>query len=253
MNDGHSPVEDSSYNVTQAYFFENTKYFNKKISVLGDSLSTYQGYSPSDHADPYYPKSTGNFPRMDSVERMYWKQVANCLDLSIENINAYSSSTVFGTNPTYTSFTDSDRLNGLGNPDIIIVEGGTNDIYSGKNSSDVNSANINDYDISKFSEAYSYVIRNLQTIYPNAKIICLTPTFINNNVSGRVNCTFSRINEICDNIIKLADYFGVECIDVRKLGINYSNFDKMTIDGIHYGVYIHSMIAEKIIDILQNY
>lgn len=229
-------------------FLNNNYYKNKRLSILGDSISTYNGITPSDKANAFYP--SGN---LQNVNNTYWKLVQNALDLNLDVNNSYSSSTVSSPNNEFSSFCDDSRLENLGNPDIIIVEGGTNDIYTGKNSSDINSFDINHYDISKFSDAYAYVIRKLQSLYPFATIITLTPNFIlNNNDFSRPNCTYQRINDICDNIVTLSNHLGAIPIDLRKAGINMSNITSCTIDGLHWNMLGHSLVANLIISTLLN-
>ena len=246
INDGNSPVLTDNYTKLKAVNIKYGIFKDKKISILGDSLSTYNGYSPTDYATPYYPKSK---TKMNNVNRMYWKKVIDELGMILDTDNAYSLSTVVS-NTTYTSLSDDNRLSALGNPDVIIVEGGTNDIYSGKNSSNINSYELNTYDKTKFSEAYVYILNKLTELYPNAKIICLTPAKIlyNENYPARSNCTYDRINDICDNIIELATNFGCEYIDLRKIGFNYKNINYMTLEGLHWNSLMHSRVAQAIIN-----
>lgn len=250
INDGNSPVSTDNYTKLKAVNIKYGIFKDKKISILGDSLSTYNGYSPTDYATPYYPK---NDTRMNNVNRMYWKKVIDELGMVLDTDNSYSSSTVVS-NTTYTSLSDDNRLSALGNPDVIIVEGGTNDIYSGKNSSNINSYELNTYDKTKFSEAYVYILNKLTELYPNAKIICLTPAQIlyNETYPARSNCTYNRINDICDNIIELARNFGCEYIDLRKIGFNYKNINSMTLEGLHWNSLMHSKVSQAIINKLNE-
>ena len=240
----NNDISLDSGNLCNINLIKNTIFTNKKISILGDSISSFDGISPSDKLEAFYPK--GN---INNSSDTYWGQIITELGANLEVNNSYSSSTVCSPNTQYSSFCDENRLTSLGNPDIIIVEGGTNDIYSGKNSSKVNTYKIETYNTNNFSEAYSYVIRKLQTLYTNAKIICLTPNFIWNegDYSGRTHCTFERINDICDNIITLSNHFGAIPIDLRKAGINYSNILSCTVDGLHWNKLGHSLVANYIL------
>ena len=250
INDGHSPVLTENYTKLKAINIKYGIFKDKKISILGDSLSSFKGYSPEDHAVPFYPKDNTN---MNNINRIYWKKVIDELGMILDTDNAYSSSTVVE-NTTFTSLSDDNRLSTLGNPDVIIVEGGTNDIYSGKNSSNINSYELTQYDKTKFSEAYLYILNKLTELYPNAKIICLTPAQIlyNENYPARSNCTYERINDICDNIIELATNFGCEYIDLRKIGFNYKNINYMTLEGLHWNPLMHSKVSQAIINKLNE-
>ena len=235
-------------NLLYCKFINNNFWKNKRLSILGDSISTYEGITPSDKASAFFPK--GN---LQDVNNTYWKLVQNALGMNLETNNSYSSSTVTTPNMQYTSFCDENRLNSLGNPDLVIIEGGTNDIYTGKDSSNIDSFDILNYDTTKFTDAYAYVIRNIQNKYPWAKIICITPCFIvNNETYNRPNCTYQRINDICDNIITLCKHLGATPIDLRTSGINMGNILNTTVDGLHWNMIGHNLVANLILEKLLN-
>jgi hypothetical protein len=132
----------------------------KKISILGDSISTYSGHIPSGYAT-YYPKGDVN-----SVDKTWWQLLINNNNMIIGQNVSYSGSTV-QSDGTH-SYLQDDRIAALGAngiPDIIIIEGSTNDgniedltasgeIISTLPTLPLTSANQSVYDTTTFVGAY---------------------------------------------------------------------------------------------------
>jgi len=68
----------------------NNKYTGKKISILGDSISTFEGYIPNNYKS-FYPASYGD---VRSIFDTWWMQVINGLGAQLFINNAYGGSTV---------------------------------------------------------------------------------------------------------------------------------------------------------------
>ena len=140
---------------------------SKKVSIIGDSISTFTGYIPSDYPS-YYPHEGGERSSdVVSVEDTWWKKLINSTNSSLEVNVSYSGSTASNLVKGFSS-----RVPLLGTPDIIIVALGTND--SGRA---VPIGNIDfdadTYDLSQFAPAYIKGIKDTISLYPYARIICL--------------------------------------------------------------------------------
>lgn len=120
-----------------------------KFSIIGDSISTYAGYVQG--YTTYYPYNPGGESNtVDSVDKTYWMQLINKFQGSLAMNISFSGSCVSYAEDTYkcnnpaatTNFTfvakspsnDNkcflrryDEHRDLGNPDVIIIYGGTND------------------------------------------------------------------------------------------------------------------------------
>lgn len=233
----------------------------RKISVLGDSISSYNGYVPSD-ALYYYPTSD-----VDNVNRMYWEFLALQENMVIDTINAYAGSTVatkWSTNPGRPPFYDSDRLNNLGNPDYIIVYGGVND-YGGNPLGDY--PNPGQYtNMFEFRTAYAYVLSQLKTIYPSARIICMTLLTVNSayNEAGvfppkqnavrqslATDTTTHFLYEFNESIVELAKRYECSVCDISDC-MNYYNTANESVDGVHPKMIIHNRIKEKLLSVLKT-
>jgi hypothetical protein len=118
--DGYPVIEGMATNLA-------TPTTQKRISVIGDSISTFRGIVPNGYSC-HYPTADGD---LTSMSQTYWWILANelMLDATIERNISYSGSCVsFAQSvdqPHYTKrFIDNQ---GVGEPEIVIIHGGTND------------------------------------------------------------------------------------------------------------------------------
>lgn len=138
-----------------------------KVSLIGDSISTYKGYIYDD-GKTYYPN--GNIL---AVEDTYWMKLITSSNAELEVNASYSGSCVANTRPApYPSLCD--RIPLIGNPDTVVIALGTNDsadnVDLGTFDYDVD---VNDLDESKFRNAYIKGIKMIQSSHPDATIICV--------------------------------------------------------------------------------
>lgn len=340
---------DEAYNAFKMTITTPSIYNEKRLSVLGNSISSYRNMGLAGAG--FYP--SGN---VYTSGQLYWAQVKSALHLTLDTLNAYSQTMVTGKDNSMSMTT---RGTNLGTPDIILFEGGTNDIYgnveSGQWSGDdvldlsatltatwsqgridgtagtdrdsetiirtalitvsvgeplvfytneivanayiykygaddsyigydsfpINANNGYKYTYSptsakiricltnsdysainptfaenltvklpyatEFIPAYTKAVKQIQTKYPNAKLICISPAFIEKNSTGREYCTIENIQRICEAEKLVCEYLGVPFIDCRKLKMNSSNIGSYTVDGLHWNYQFHSAVASAII------
>ena len=101
-------------------------YNGKKISLLGDSITTYVGYIPSGQTYEY----TGSNHGISSVNDTWWKKLINALGMELVRNNSWTGTcvstirdSVKGTNSN--AVVRSELLGN--NPDVIILYMGIND------------------------------------------------------------------------------------------------------------------------------
>ena len=188
------------------------------ISVLGDSLSTFEGYTPSRAVffDRYNSAQTG----LESVEDTWWMQVIRSLKGELGVNHSLAGSTVAG--GLLSSGTSEERIRALGakgDPDLILVMMGTNDWAYGVLPDD-------------FEEAYGRMLKMLRRQYPNAEVWCGTIP------SGKLVDPAERFFFNMDSLISPARYTGIiqrlaqaEGMKVADLGKNGEEYE--TIDGVH--------------------
>ncbi len=201
----------------------------KKISILGDSISTFEGYTV--HEGLFYERYIQNISGVKNVEQTWWMQVIRGLGAELLVNDSFSGSEVSGN--ISTSGTSSKRLKNLGaegTPDIIFIYMGTNDWGYYVMPED-------------FRKAYQLLLEKVKNLYPNAKICCATllrgkepknksDLFI--NVEG---CLSPRLYS---SVIRdCARESGAYLIDLEKYQVEYD-----TIDGVHPDIHGMEQIAK---------
>lgn len=165
----------------------------KKISILGDSISTYTNYSNGVAADttnstirnnlvwygydPGQPTFGGS-----SCDSTWWQMTINTLGADRLVNNSNSGESVFdAVKERCMQLHDDTGENAGETPDIIFVYLGTNDNYRSMG----NTALLNMEDIARkgdnlnytptyLTEAYAIMLYRIQKTYPDAEIYCLT-------------------------------------------------------------------------------
>lgn len=140
----------------------------KKFSVLGDSISTLEGYNPPGYS-LFFQGEKCKKAKVFTREDTWWGQVIDFFGGELLVNNSWSGSRVTRLPNSFELFPSGcsdERTNGLhiGNvtPDIIIVYMGTNDWGFGvKPEPD-------------FSQAYDNMLNKLRNNYPEAEIWCCT-------------------------------------------------------------------------------
>ena len=166
----------------------------KKISILGDSISTYKGISSGENAandtnstiadnlvwygyDPTQPIFGGS-----SCDSTWWQRTINALGATRLVNNSNSGESVFNAvTGRCMQLHDDTGENAGETPDIIFIYLGTNDNYRSMG----NTALLNMEDIARkgdnlnytptyLTEAYAIMLYRIQKTYPDAEIYCLT-------------------------------------------------------------------------------
>lgn len=163
-----------------------------KVSVLGDSYSTFTGYvTPAKNKVYYHQDKKTN--GLESVDQTWWMQVIKGVDGTLEVNNSYSGSTVCYTGYNKLDFSKTSfvrRANELGSPDLILVCGGTNDGWAKSPIGDYKYADWTEEDLKAFRPACAKMFATLKEKHPKAKIVFV----LNCDIGGGV--TKSAL-EIC--------------------------------------------------------
>ena len=238
---------------------------NVVVSVLGDSISTYEGYSYTDNGSWYYGpvgSSTITVPERtfaNGVNETWWMRFINTKGFRLGSNASYGGSLVTNisnTNPyngiSIPSFNNENRLKKLsenGIPDFIFVFGGMNDLINlvGNDGGRVNIGDgsaTNMASDQNFAGAYNQLLIKLKKMYPNTKIITLVPFNYGNNTRGGYDYVSSYIRNI-------SAVNGIEYIDLGETVLNGStSLAYMVYDNpyyIHPNTYGMEVIKEKII------
>ena len=223
----------------------------KRLSILGDSIDTYEGYIP-DGYESYY--DAGN---LESVEDTWWKKVIRATGMELCVNNSYSGTRVAVTGwlgdyagclaSRNKALHDGEKI-----PDIIIVRMGCNDFNNEIAVGDYGASDGLNFDTGKFSDAYAQTLYNITTAYPTSKVYCCTCPASEKNTpteGSEVNGNGLAFYEFNDLIRKLARMFHCEVIDLESCGITHENLACYMEDGIqHPNAYGHSLMANKVIE-----
>lgn len=212
------------------------------VSILGDSISTYQGFQPPGYA-VYYQDYYRHVNELNSVYDTWWAKVNQHLRAYICVDNAYSGSKVTGTEfpcaccaqRTGTLHTASARL------DIILVYLGFNDFGSGE---PVCGPWYAPEKGTCFYSCYRRMLRQVKTNYPQASIICAT--LMRSYVRGAEGSPFPEkyagvpFEAYNDAIRRAVLKEGVMLADLAACGSRYE-----TLDGTHPTAKGHMTLASS--------
>ncbi len=177
------------------------------VTIFGDSYSTYEGYLTPDTMETWYFKGTPDPRRTDvaSVRQTWWWQVIQRMGWKLERNNSYSGSTICNTgynDADYTHRSFMTRHDNLGNPDVILLFGATNDTWCGAPIGEFKYAEWKRADLYTFRPALAWLLEHMQDRYPTAQIYFIR----NSDLKDIIN---SSIDTICDHygikVIKLHD------------------------------------------------
>lgn len=208
-----------------------------RITILGDSYSTFSGYIP-DHFETWYRDSAPYLNDVTKVEETWWWQVIQGLDGQLERNNSYSGSTICYAGykrgkPNHTDFSDrafvTRAQSRMGEPDIILVFGGTNDAWADSPIGTNVWANWTTEDLWTFRGGMSKLCDILKGKYQSAKIFFM----LNPGLKTEIN---EAMHEICE-------HYSMPCIDLHDI-------DKQN---NHPSVVGMKAIAEQTIKFINDY
>ena len=227
--------------------------FGKTFSILGDSISTFQGYLRSD--EPGYDGATYAYwyPQayLNNVNETWWKKMGELTGMTLLQNCAWSGSQVCGNSQSTTTaqagcstrrITDLSK-NGVA-PDIIIILIGVNDLRNSRALGDWTGNDeivADSSDVNTFSSAYSLMVSKIMTTYPNSEVFCCTildtgHTGWDTHDNAKYPCMNDRGNttkEWNDTIRMVSESLGAKVLDMHECGIDFFNLDLYTGDRLH--------------------
>ncbi len=173
----------------------------KKVSILGDSYSTFQGVNPEGYA-PFYPNDRND---VKEVSQTWWDLYIKAKGYQLEKNDSWGGTTVCNTgygrmDSSRSAFNA--RIDRLGNPDIIFVFGGTNDAWAGSPVGEYKYSDWTQEDCKSLRPALACLLTNLKKQYSKAKIYAI----LNSELREEVNESFRVICKECNvQLIELHD------------------------------------------------
>ncbi len=142
------------------------------ISVIGDSISTYESFNPEGYS-VFYDSQMQYINGLSSSEDTWWAQVISALHGDLCVNDSYSGSKVSG--EYFPSACSEKRCGNLHTaqhiPDVILIYMGFNDYGNGV---PINGKCSSLKQSDSFAEAYDCMLNRLRKNYPCAKIIYAT-------------------------------------------------------------------------------
>lgn len=184
-----------------------------KFSVLGDSFSAFEGSVDPDSNDVYNYERIG----VTSAEQMWWHKVATAKEWTLEKNNSFSGSLMcnfwgFNAGPYYKPHSFINRMDNLGDPDVIFIQGGTNDVYNGAYWGEFVYSDWTEGDIECYRPGLAYLFYNVQRLYPKAKVYFMIDMWLYDYDH------FART--FVEDAIQIARYYNIDCIELRDVHKN---------------------------------
>lgn len=234
----------------------------KKLSIMGDSLSTFDGWIPPEYV-VFYPFNGD----VASVEETWWMSLISDTGMELCGNGSSSGSTCVGDstaidNPEYGC--SGYRIQGLTGdhgeyPDIILVYMGTNDLLKGAPlGGNDGTESVGEGMITDFSDAYCLILDKLASAYPAAQIICCGLPQIGDwgtdqpfvTFENNLGLTAADYNQCIEQV---AEAKGCPYINLYDCGIVPENMHEFVTDGVHFNPDGMKLVKESIEAGLNNY
>ena len=202
-----------------------------RVSILGDSYSTFENYIPQGNEPWYFQKLDTNRTDVCNVRHTWWWQMLTNGGFLLEKNDSYSGATI-----SYTGYNDEDysprsfitRLPRLGSPDIIIIFGGTNDSWADAKVGNYQYENFTRGDMFFYRPALARLLDEAQGRYPNVKIYFV----INSELR----------QDIVESTQTICKHYGIKYIQLKNIDKHWGH---PTISGM-------KSIANQILDFIKK-
>lgn len=226
------------------------------LSILGDSLSTFEGWIPGECTN-FFPKNGD----LTDVSETWWMQLLDDTGMELCSNNSSAGSTCVG-DSLFTGEVkygcSGDRISLLTGsqgrmPDIVIVFMGTNDLLTGVPIGDNDGTKlVEEGKIDNFSDAYTLMLDKISSEYPAAQIYCCGLHQVGDWGTTQPFVVFTNHLELTaedysKQIQIIAGNKGFPYIDLYHCGIEIDNLDQMTSDGVHYTPLGMSYVKETVL------
>lgn len=224
----------------------NNPYYKKQISILGDSISTLDGYNPLGH-NLFFKGEVCEKSGVKNMSDTWWGQVIELFGAELLVNNSWSGSRVSKLPDTQSLFPSGCSDERTGNlhmhdvkPDVIIVYMGTNDWGYGVSPEpkrmgffdEQKKIHVDGFaapDESVFSFAYDTMLKKLRKNYPDAEICCCTlnTTYMSENPGFVFPVAHGGTHiDVYNNIIRsAANRFKCKLIDLAGYHKAYDSID----------------------------
>lgn len=238
----------------------------KTMSILGDSISTFAGYSNNTTYNSTIGSNAVAYPTLWpdtplAVEDTWWMQTINQLGMELCVNNSWSGSFTLGSNPTssgwYSRSTQLHNDHTGVRPDIIAVYMGTNDFYNTLQAcnpvTDDLFTRVENGSLTTpttFDEAYALMINKIIREYgAYSDVFCFTVPESGYKIYDDVN-----IEDFNAVIRAVAEHYGCPVVDLwADSGINAETAPSVTYDQIHPNATGMDMMSDCFVNKILEY
>ncbi len=183
----------------------------RSFVILGDSYSTFTGWVPDTHA-VYYPSE--GIPDVSAVEQTWWHQLMTRLGLTLLKNDSWSGSTVCahtreGQGPESAFVHRMHDLLAQTQPDLILIFGGTNDDWLGRDIGSVQTGDFTADSDKRVLPAFCHLFAHAKATHPAARVVCI------------VNTDFQPA--LHEGLMQACAHFGVQCVELRDIDKTYGH------------------------------
>lgn len=179
----------------------------QKVSVLGDSYSTFEDFvTPTTNELWYYAKSDTLRTDVVCVEDTWWWRFINDNGYQLCVNNSYSGATIGFTGydgNDYSGRSFVKRMRNIGNPDIILIFGATNDSWAGERVGEYKYEGWTAGDFYTFRPAMAYMLNWLKQHHPNVDIYFI----INSELR----------DDITESCIEICSHYGISYVKLKDI------------------------------------
>ncbi len=251
-------------------------YEGAKVSILGASISTFEGYIPNDYT-VYYPHKTSNPDPVLDVHDTYWMRFIDIIsgELLVNNSSSGSFCSTGHGEEIDAKAGCGIRCEALDNgtdmPDIIIIQLGGNDFTRSTPLGTYNGTQEFPTDTDTFREAYAVMLSKITSKYKDAKVICgtipiisggeyVTRTFpVKNLYQSESRPGGILLDDYNQAIRELAGLYNCQIADFSNCGLTFENIPTYMQDyyskrryGQHPNRSGHSMMTIELLKALRK-
>ena len=147
--------------------------WGQRVSILGDSYSTFQGAIPAGNAVWYTLPVDTSRTDVSRVEETWWWQVIERGGFTLEKNDSYSGSTVSFTGYNGADYSDRSfitRLPRIGHPDILLIFGCINDSWAGVEAGEYKYVCVRKDDLYTYRPALAWLLTYTRLLYPDTAV-----------------------------------------------------------------------------------
>lgn len=182
-----------------------------RFSILGDSYSTFESYVDPETNEVWPHYSTIG---VTGVEQMWWFKVADSMEWLLERNNSFSGSLIcnyqdFDGGEHYGPNSFIRRMDNLGDPNVILIFGGTNDVWQDAPFGDYVYSDWTEEQLCSYRSALAYLLDYVKRHHPKAKLYFLLETSpCPGGIEEEMRLNFIESTHVITN------HYGVDCIDL---------------------------------------